>query len=229
VDRHADRRGIQVEKRRANSARLREAEIRALEQIGQDAHRAETIREAAPMRGAVRTAVALRIGPGGERTGRRALVRGLLGEISALLHHKGSGHAWIDHRETGRKVVGPKHLGVSKVVPLKGQAEDAPSAEIARVAEKIVRVSIVPARKALAAGVVKVVRLARIKVVHRDRIAQRIERLGHASIVRVLKVGEPADLMKADRLAGIVQRSAMISAASIGRAEKETVRAAEVR
>jgi hypothetical protein len=222
---------MRAAKRGANFARLPDARIQALERIGQDVHRAETIARAGPMQGAVRTAVdSRRIGRGSETTGRRALVRGLHAGISALrLHHKWTGHAEIDHRAIGRKVAGLKHLGVSKVVPPKGQVEDARSAEIAGAAEKIVRVSIVPARKALAAGVAKVVRLVRIMVVHRDRSARRIERRGHALIVRVLKAEEPADLMKADRLAGIVQRSAMIGAASIARAEKEAVKAAEVR
>ena len=93
-------RAIPAARRRANSAQLRDARIRALEEIGRDVHRAETIREEGPTQGAARAAAALqRNGPGRERTGRRALVRGLLGEISALLPH----HAGIGHRVTGSR------------------------------------------------------------------------------------------------------------------------------
>jgi hypothetical protein len=210
-----------AEKRRVNSARLREAEIRALEQIGQDAHRAETIREAAPMRGAVRTAVALRIGPGGERTGRRALVRGLLGEISALLLHQGA---------IGRKVIARKRGHALKVVRPKGRAEHAHTAGVAQGSEGSVRVSTVRARKAVAAGVAKAVRLARIKVGLRARSDRRSERVGRAWIVRAwivrdwiaraLKVREAADPARIGLRATIVQLSEMIGQGLIDRGEK---------
>jgi len=214
-DQQVGRRGVRLEmpaeKRRANSARLRGGRIRVLEQIAHHVRRAETIGRAGPMLEAVRTGAALPEIDQRKTTGRRALVLGLLGEISALLRRPPPVH----QEAIGRRVIGPKHGHALKVVRLQGRAEHAHMAGVPLEAGRIVPVSIVRVRKAVAAVVAKAVRLARS-----GRQSERVGLL--VSIGRELRVLEVADPIRAVH-ARIAQLSEMIGPGLIDHAEKAAV------